>query len=801
MTKITSILLILALYAGSSRVIAEGPTSAQDKGGRVAVTSEAGTDQNGRSFALSASQLALWQEADLRSAQPIRPSVPAVLLKPPVPSIPIVPVPAGIASPIPTVPVGQAAPSAVGEDRRSFALSASQLALWQEENLRSAQPIRPSVPAVLLLKPPVKIPPVLSRPIVPVPAGIASPISTVPVGPTAPSAAVPVRKNPNPSVAVGKDRGTSVLPAKLASWQENSGGVQPTQPIGPILLPPKPTVETLPVPNEPIMPIPAGPASPISTVPAGPAAPSAAVPARGLNSAADEKVAPLKDNGSAIPFNIMDPKRETELTVVKGRSQLLRSTLEFTRTAVVDPNVCDLFQYSTTEIGFIGKALGTTQVTVWFRESNDPNVDSQPRSFVVHVVPDTADKEPRLKQLEAELAKLFPNSKVRLRTFGQRIIVLGQARDVAEAAEILNFIRGEQIDAAGKWVSGPGQAERNDPGTNEGAGGGGSQGRGYNNSRGRWNNNNQYDWSDRVMNMLKVPGVHQVMLRVKIAELNRTAGRSFSANFSTSIQFRNGSLLLQSLLSASSGNSIIGKFDNDKLNFGIHYLEEHGVIRLLSEPTLVALSGQSANFVAGGEFAVPTVVGVGGASAVTTDFRAYGAIVSFTPYVLDKDLIRLDVSPEFSQIGGQSVGGTPGLTTRAVHTTVELRAGQTLAIAGLLDESMKSDTASDWPWIGKLLGPRNVSRAETELIVLVTPELVQPMEPEEVPPMPGFDVTEPDNVRFFLGGEIEGNPTKDYRSTVWPRLQQRYRAGGSPMISGPFGHSTPWAGDPSNSQN
>ena len=255
-------------------------------------------------------------------------------------------------------------------------------------------------------------------------------------------------------------------------------------------------------------------------------------------------------------------------------------------------------------------------------------------------------------------------------------------------------------------------------------------------------------------------------------------------------------------MNASNSNSIIGNFSNDQLNFGIHYLEQHGVVRLLSEPTLVTISGKPANFIAGGEFAVPTVVGVSGASAVTTDFRAYGAIISFTPYLLDKDLIRLKVSPEFSQIDtGTTVGGMPGLTERTVNTTVELRAGQTLAIAGLLDESMKSNTQSDWPWIGKLLGPRSVTRSETELIVLVTPELVHPMEPEEVPPLPGFDVTEPDNIEFFLRGDIEGNPTRDYRSTVWPMLQQRYRAGGSPMISGPFGHSNPWAGDPSNCQN
>ena len=462
------------------------------------------------------------------------------------------------------------------------------------------------------------------------------------------------------------------------------------------------------------------------------------------------------------------------MTVAKGRSRLVRSVVGFSRTAVVDPAVCDLIQYSPTELGIVGKSVGTTQVTVWFRESNDPNIDTQPRSFIVHVMPDMNAQEPRLKQLEAEIARLFPNSKIRLRTFGSRILVLGQARDVSEAAEILNIIRGEQIDAQGRWVNGPVQNDRNqaslgEPGAAGESAGGPGQGGPIGRRRRPYNYND--DWSDFIVNMIKVPGNHQIMLRVKIAELDRTAARSFGVNFATSIQFDNGTLLLQSLLNASNGNSIIGNFNNNQLSFGIHYLEQQGVVRLLSEPTLVALSGKSASFIAGGEFAVPTVVGIGGAAASTTDFRAYGAILSFTPYLLDKDLIRLDVSPEFSQIGGQSVNGIPGLTTRTLTTTVELRVGQTLALGGLLDESMKSDTQADWPWIGKILGPRNVSHNETELIVLVTPELVHPMEPEEVPPLPGFDVTEPDNVEFFWRGDIEGNPTRDYRSTVWPRLR------------------------------
>ena len=100
-----------------------------------------------------------------------------------------------------------------------------------------------------------------------------------------------------------------------------------------------------------------------------------------------------------------------------------------------------------------------------------------------------------------------------------------------------------------------------------------------------------------------------------------------------------------------------------------------------------------------------------------------------------------------------------------------MREGQTLAIAGLLDDSMKSTSVGDLPFLAELFGRRDVSRNETELIILVSPELVHPMEPEEVPPLPGFDVTEPNGWDFFLRGKIEGIPTLEHRSTVWPRAR------------------------------
>ena len=458
-----------------------------------------------------------------------------------------------------------------------------------------------------------------------------------------------------------------------------------------------------------------------------------------------------------------------ELSVVLRRSKLLRTKMDVYRTAVVDPSVCDVVQFTPREISIIGKAQGATDVTFWFDDEKH-----EPLTYLVRVVPDPEVQERREEQygiLEDVLSELFPESKVKLIPVADKLIVKGQARDAEEAAQIMAVIRGQAVLNTTGAGYGLVQGRAADPLAQEETG--------------------RTLPATQVINMLRIPGVHQVALKVKIAELNRTAARSFGVDLDMNFEWFDGAILLQSLLNMATGGGgvLSGTFDNGDINFGIHYLEQHGVMRMLSEPTLVTLSGRPATFIAGGEFAVPTTVGVGGAAAVTTDFRAYGAIVTFLPTVLDKDNIRLEVAPEFSQIDdANAVGGTPGLTTRAVTTTVEMREGQTLAIAGLLDDSMQGDNTGDVPFLARLLGRREVTRNETELIILVTPELIHPIEPEAVPPLPGFDVTEPTNCEFFLHGRIEGRPTHEYRSTVWPRLRRRYQAGGPAMISGPFGH-------------
>jgi pilus assembly protein CpaC len=460
-----------------------------------------------------------------------------------------------------------------------------------------------------------------------------------------------------------------------------------------------------------------------------------------------------------------------DLTVTRRRNKILRSRDNIYRVAVVDPSICDVVQFTPREVSIIGRGQGATNVTFWFADGKH-----KPLTYLVRVVPDpevAVERERQYEIFEEVLAELFPDSKVRLTPVADKLIVRGQAKDAEEAAQILTIIRGEALAGRGPnagynantLIEGQAAAPLSADATG----------------------NNLP--ASNIVNMLRIPGVQQVALRVKIAELNRSAARHFGVNLDMQFEVGNGALLLQSLLNPPGTASIIGSFDNNQINFGIHYLKKHGVLRILSEPTLVTLSGRPASFVAGGEFAVPTTVGVDGAAAVTTDFRAFGVILNFLPTVIDKDRLRLEISPEFSKVNEDlNVGGTPGLTTRAVTTTVEMREGQSLAIAGLLEDSMEAKKEGDLPFLSSVFGRREVARNETELIILVTPELVHPLDPEEVPPLPGFDVTEPTDVQFFLAGRLEGTPTQEMRSTVWPRLRNRYRHGGPAMISGPFGH-------------
>lgn len=454
---------------------------------------------------------------------------------------------------------------------------------------------------------------------------------------------------------------------------------------------------------------------------------------------------------------------EVELEVSMRRSKILRMKADIFRAAVADPSILDFVAFGSREIEIIGKQTGSTTVTLWLGDEQN----AQLLSMLVTVVKDDAvDDKRRMEygELEAMINEMWPNSRVQLIPIADKVIVRGQARDEEEALQIMSIIRenGGSVDAYG----------------NDGTGNLAAQGAAAE------------PFPDAstlpqatIISMLEVPGEKQVMLKVRIAELKRSAVRELGANFDFNIK----EFMLSSLLTGGGNILASGTFSDGSFDVILRWLMRNGSAKILAEPNLVVLSGHPATFLSGGEFAVPTVVGVGGAQAATTYFKGFGTQVTFTPTVLDKDRIRLHVAPTFSTLNRtNAVGGVFGLDTRTTTTTVDLREGQVLAIAGLLEEFQRGENTrvpifGEIPLVNALLSNKNMTRDETELLILVTPELVHPLEPDQAPSiLPGMEVTEPDDLQFFCYGDIEGDPGVYHRSTVWPIYKSKMKRAGVP---------------------
>lgn len=474
---------------------------------------------------------------------------------------------------------------------------------------------------------------------------------------------------------------------------------------------------------------------------------------------------------------------EIEVEVIKRRSKILRMKQDIFRVAVADPSVLDFVAFGSREIEIIGKETGSTTVTLWMGTEQQATL----LSILVNVVKDEAvDNQRRLEysELADMINELFPNSRVQLFPIADKLIVRGQARDEEEATQIMSIVR-ENAEAMGLFG---------------GMGGGNLINAG--NAATPFPDASRLPTA-RVINMLSIPGEKQVLLKVRIAELKRSGLRELGADFDFNVK----EFFFSSIL-GNAGNAVLsGTFSESSFNLVLKALATNGSAKILAEPNLVTLSGQPARFLAGGEFPVPTVVGVGGAQAATTYFQGFGTSIMFTPTVLDKDRIRLQVTPTFSTLNREnSVNGVFGMDTRTVSTTVDLREGQVLAIAGLLQEQQRGSMVQvpylgQIPGVGTLFRRSSITREETELIVVVSPELVHPLEPEQAPQiLPGMEVTEPHDKDFFWYGDIEGRPDCHHRSTVWPLYKSRMKRCGyfdaettyqsqQYYMSGPFGYS------------
>jgi pilus assembly protein CpaC len=195
-------------------------------------------------------------------------------------------------------------------------------------------------------------------------------------------------------------------------------------------------------------------------------------------------------------------------------------------------------------------------------------------------------------------------------------------------------------------------------------------------------------------------------------------------------------------------------------------LAENQYLRVLAEPNLVAMSGEEANFLAGGEFPIPVVQGTTQNTSITIEYREFGVRLHFHPIVLGDGTIRLMVEQELSNltdVGAVEIQGfrVPALNTRRAQTTLELKSGQTFAVAGLLNRTNDARRSSipllgDIPVLGVLFRSVRYQSGETELAVLVTPSIVQPVSAKTPVPGPGADYTMPGDWEFYVRGEIEG---------------------------------------------
>ena len=457
-------------------------------------------------------------------------------------------------------------------------------------------------------------------------------------------------------------------------------------------------------------------------------------------------------------------------------------------------------QLPPSEIIIMGKQVGTTILNLWFTDPRDANKNVV-LSYLVRVIPDPEAKE-RLerayKALEQEINRNFPDSVVTLCLVGDKLVVAGQAKDMAEATQIMRIVRSN--------APANGQQARNIPvrdiNLNLNLDNVGPDGLPPNALE-----DFIQSGGPNVINMLRIPGEQQVQLRVTVAEVRRDAARSIGLNF----QLLNnaGVLFTQStggLLNSSLANLTAVDTAGGRFNVAINALRTMGYSRTLAEPTLVAINGRPASFQAGGQFPVPVVTGATNTGLQGVSFVPFGVQLTFTPFVTDKDRIRLTVSAEVSATNstvspgqGANIGNTavPGLTTRNFQTTVEMREGQTFAVAGLIQNNIRAESTrvpyfGDLPFAGRLFAFDQISANETELVVLVTPELVHPLEPKELSALPGSDIFEPGDIEFYLRGILESRRTYDYRSPVRTDIERMraYRRCEQTYIVGPHGCST-----------
>ncbi len=524
----------------------------------------------------------------------------------------------------------------------------------------------------------------------------------------------------------------------------------------------------------------------------------------------------------------VDPQRTLDLTL--GRPSVLRFQVPPFRDQVADSKIVEVLNITETEISLTGKQVGSTVLNLWFRDPVHPD-KQEVLSYLVRVADDpelSRQYDVLLENLERDINRGFPNSVVDLSYVGSQVVVRGKAKDIEEATHIVRIVsqslpKEEQTNQAAALAPAVSQNQANSnlfpPGSmNQGsvqaadgftieeivdAGGLDAVFRGESTTGA-----NTVRINNRIVNMLEIAGVHQVMLKVTLAEVVRDSGRSLIANtrFGVDTDTNDDITFIQ--------ETGVGRltFQTDQFFLRLDALKRLGLARSLSEPNLTTLSGQPANFLVGGQF--PILESVSTVAAVNQNIRfiPFGVQLSVLPTVTDGDRVRLQLRATISETANFGINGgnggnggvqnndpaqPPSLTTRTFTSTVELRDSESMALAGLIRNSLTSTSArvpflGDLPIVGNLFSQNASNYQEQELLVVVTPYLVSPLAPDQIAAMPGSDMFEPDDIEFFVWGSVYGSVAEDYRTPVRSDVSkmQAFRKSEQKYILGMPGHSS-----------
>ncbi|ESX98568.1 secretin [Mesorhizobium sp. LNJC405B00] len=404
------------------------------------------------------------------------------------------------------------------------------------------------------------------------------------------------------------------------------------------------------------------------------------------------------------------------IKVAKGKPKTVMTNAAFYQIVIGDPEIANVNPLTDKSFYVLGNNLGTTGIALF--DENKQLVGT----VDIEVTLDT-------DQLASTIRASVPDAKIKVGSANGRVVLSGEADDAVAA------------EKASKIAS-------------------------------------RFSGNEEVINSVNISSSQQVQLNVRFVEINRQAGQDlgakYSANFAYGIGGRDVTLDPGTVPGAGNGE-IIGRLLSNGLSIdvAIKALEERGLARRLAEPNLIARSGQTASFLAGGEFPIPVSEDNG---KISVSYKKYGVSLDFTPTVLKDGLVSLDIAPEVSSIDASAsynIGNisVPGFIVRRAKTSVDLKNGQSFMIAGLL-QSQNDITTSRLPGLGKLpvlgslFSSKSYQRRETDLVIIVTPYLVKPVDPSKKLLEP-TDGTQPaSNVDYFLNNTEEVKSSEANRAVA-----------------------------------